>query len=272
MSTGTTPIHEAADIFPLEEESIPELAADIKANGQQVPIDRLGGKVIDGRRRLRACELAKVAPKFRDIETGDPLAYVLSMNLHRRHLDKSQKSMVGARATDLRIKLQKEAERRMKSGKGPDGSGGRSHKANPVDTRPQGFESGATRDKIGELVGVSGRNIQRAATVLESGVPELVNAVDAGEITVGRAELIAKQPEAKQREEVAAAREQPARNRHAGEPEEVEDETNHKSRGEGVAVAHEAINLLSQIPKNDGLRKRGLQIVLEWVQRNLRKM
>jgi hypothetical protein len=49
-------------------------------------------------------------------------------------------------------------------------------------------------------------------------------------------------------------------------------ETGHESRGKGIALAHQAINLLQSIPKNDALRKRGFEVVLEWVQRNLRKM
>ena len=66
-------IHEAANIFPLDEEHLGDLAAAIKAHGQQVPIELLDGKVIDGRRRLRACELAGVRPKTRTVETSDPI-------------------------------------------------------------------------------------------------------------------------------------------------------------------------------------------------------
>jgi hypothetical protein len=35
-------------------------------------------------------------------------------------------------------------------------------------------------------------------------------------------------------------------------------------RGKGITLAHEAINSLSRIPKNDALRHRGFQLVLDW--------
>jgi hypothetical protein len=40
------------------------------------------------------------------------------------------------------------------------------------------------------------------------------------------------------------------------------------SRGKGVMRANEALNCLMRIPKNDGLRKRGLQIVTDWISHN----
>ena len=39
-------------------------------------------------------------------------------------------------------------------------------------------------------------------------------------------------------------------------------------QGVGVFRANEAINCLSRIPKNDALRKRGFQIVTDWIRRN----
>lgn len=41
-----------------------------------------------------------------------------------------------------------------------------------------------------------------------------------------------------------------------------------KSRGVGVQRANEAINCLSRIPKHDPLRKRGFQIVTDWIRHN----
>jgi len=40
--------------------------------------------------------------------------------------------------------------------------------------------------------------------------------------------------------------------------------------GVGVSRAHEAINCLKRIPKNDRLRKRGFQIVTDWIRDNQR--
>ena len=87
--------HPFADIFPLlEGEAFDALVADIKANGLMELITIYEDMVLDGRNRLRACKVAGVEPEFMRFDGDDPLAFVLSMNLHRRHLTPSQCSMV----------------------------------------------------------------------------------------------------------------------------------------------------------------------------------
>ena len=78
--------HEAANIFPIDDEHLDELAEDIRKNGQQVQVELLDGKIIDGRRRWLACIKAGVKAGTRVVSVSDPVAYVLSLNLHRRHL------------------------------------------------------------------------------------------------------------------------------------------------------------------------------------------
>lgn len=55
-------------------------------------------------------------------------------------------------------------------------------------------------------------------------------------------------------------------------PEDKKPKTTKKPEGElqgkGVALANEAIGCLMRIPKNDGLRERGFQIVKDWIRRN----
>lgn len=84
----TYPVHPAANLMPrLSDAGIAALAADIKANGQHEPVVLFEGQVLDGRHRLAACGLAGVAPTFRTLATcPDPEAFVLSVNLRRRHL------------------------------------------------------------------------------------------------------------------------------------------------------------------------------------------
>ena len=83
--------HPASELFPmLPDEALQVLAENIKTNGLQQPIYRLDGKIIDGRNRMKACEIADLEPWFEDLdpgETGDPFAFVMSLNFHRRHLD-----------------------------------------------------------------------------------------------------------------------------------------------------------------------------------------
>jgi hypothetical protein len=169
--------HPVANIFPMDDESLDELAADIKANGLLYPIEFCDGKIIDGRRRWMACRIAGVTADEVEVSPADPVSYVLSLNLHRRHLTPSQKSMVGARAR-AREMTAKDSERRMKAGT----------KIDPVENLPQG----KTRDIVAKAVGVSGKSIDFATTVLEKGSKQLQRAVDAGRVPVSKAAAIAK--------------------------------------------------------------------------------
>jgi hypothetical protein len=123
-------VHPAADLFPLMSEAeLRELGEDIKANGLRASIVLYKGKLLDGRNRLDAMELVGVKFGFMhgtdsatknklfylhacdgpdifnseaavidhfggmsDVDPGaDPYAFVLSANLHRRHLTSEQK-------------------------------------------------------------------------------------------------------------------------------------------------------------------------------------
>jgi ParB-like nuclease domain len=99
------PVHPAADLFPLMEGAqFDALVADIKANGLIDPIILYEDMILDGRNRYRACLAAGVSPGFRVAVRSndekpnlarplitDPYAYVLSANIHRRHLTAEQK-------------------------------------------------------------------------------------------------------------------------------------------------------------------------------------
>ena len=106
-------IHPAADLLPrMSESELRELGEDIKRRGLQSPvsifIDADGvEQLLDGISRLDAMETAEL-PVVKDgtildpdtvpthIVSGnvDPFAYVLSANIHRRHLTNEQKSAV----------------------------------------------------------------------------------------------------------------------------------------------------------------------------------
>jgi hypothetical protein len=90
-------VHPAADLFPMmTPEELQELAADIQTSGLRNPIvlDHTGKVLIDGRNRLAACELGKVEPTFAKLaKDDDPLAYIVSMNVMHRFLNKGQQAM-----------------------------------------------------------------------------------------------------------------------------------------------------------------------------------
>jgi transposase len=86
--------HPFSALFPpISDEDFGKLAADIKLNGLHQPIVRYQGKILDGNNRYRACELVRIAPKFADFNGDDAQArnYVISANIHRRHLSPDQR-------------------------------------------------------------------------------------------------------------------------------------------------------------------------------------
>lgn len=91
-------IHPAAEIFPmLTKERFAELVQDIKENGllEALTTDP-DGALIDGRNRYLACAEAGVEPRYVTYK-GDPWRFVVSLNLHRRHLTDTQRAMVAGK-------------------------------------------------------------------------------------------------------------------------------------------------------------------------------
>lgn len=88
-------VHPLADIFPMMgDDELAELADDIKENGLLHPIVvDADGVLIDGRNRLRACEIAGVEPTFTQLNGHDASAFIVSANLNRRNMKAGQRAM-----------------------------------------------------------------------------------------------------------------------------------------------------------------------------------
>jgi hypothetical protein len=105
VSCDTLEFHHLADAFPLMEgPEFKEFVADIKAHGLREPITMFEGKILEGRNRYRACLRLKIEPRFEQFE-GDgaaAAAFVMSRNIHRRHLTPKQKREAAAKLLKLR--------------------------------------------------------------------------------------------------------------------------------------------------------------------------
>jgi hypothetical protein len=112
---------------------------------------------------------------------------------------------------------------------------------------------GDTRDKVGRALGVSGQTYQRAKAVVE--------AAESDPDTFGE---IAEEMD--RTGNIAGA---------YGKVKAVKDAVNSLGKrkdgmvGVGVVRANEAINCLKKIPPSDRLRKRGFEIVEDWLKNNL---
>jgi len=174
--------HELANEFPLlGGDGFDGLVNDIREHGLREPIWLYEGKILDGRNRYRACQKIGIEPDTREYE-GDGLeAFVLSLNLHRRHLTTSQRALLAAKQTNLT-------------------HGGQRGDKDQGANLPDGSVSSAN---AAEALNVSERIVKTARTVQENGSPELVEAVEKGDVSVSKASEISKKvPKERQKEAV----------------------------------------------------------------------
>ncbi len=186
----TIPFHEVANIFPLMEgEGFQVLVNDIRKNGLREAIwllvDKSGDTwIIDGRNRYNAVLRLQeqghpIQHRFREWDgKGNLTAFVVSLNLHRRHLTEGQREMIAAKLSNQK----RGGDRKSQNIKPPNG----------------GMISQA---EAAELMKVSERNVQRASKVLKHGDETLVSAVQSGTLPVSVAaqsvDAVEKYPEVK---------------------------------------------------------------------------
>jgi hypothetical protein len=181
--------HPVAAIFSmLSTTGLQDLADDIATHGLLHPVvldDQ--GRVLDGRNRLAACEIANVEPSFTTYRGDDPLGFVISENVKRRHLSPSRLAML---SLDAEAMYAEQARERMLAGV----------KADPMALVPQGL----ARDQAAAAFGVSGRLVGQAKRVSE--YPELAERVRVGDLKLKRAERILRdrESEAKRLEQARA--------------------------------------------------------------------
>jgi N6-adenosine-specific RNA methylase IME4 len=168
--------HPLANLFPLiEGTDFDALVDDISRNGLHEPITLYQDKILDGRNRYRSCLAALVEPEFEEYEGNDPIGYVISKNLTRRHLNDAQRAMVAAKLATL-----KHGGDRSKS---------------PIGDLSQ--------QQAADLLNVSKRTVERAVEVRDHGTPELQCAVELGGVSISAAADIASLPQPEQADIVA---------------------------------------------------------------------
>ena len=96
--------HQYANLFPMMSEAeLKTLIDDMKANGYDTssPIITYQGMILDGRNRYRAAAEASVIPSTVEYSGDDPLAFVLRHNLHRRHLNETQRALIASKLSNM---------------------------------------------------------------------------------------------------------------------------------------------------------------------------
>jgi hypothetical protein len=94
--------HELCLLFPpCTNDELMALRNDIEKNGQIEPAVLYEGKILDGRNRATACAMLGIELETVEYEGDDPVAFVMSKNLCRRHLNESQRAMIAAKLANL---------------------------------------------------------------------------------------------------------------------------------------------------------------------------
>ena len=198
---GEYPVHPVASLFPMiDDESLNALAEDIKKSGQREPIivayldEAMIDEpvVIDGRNRHAACKLAGIEPEFkfvmslndRELSPQVIADWIISHNLHRRHLTTSQKAMVGQGYLSY---LKEEAKKRQIEAVKRGNVSRHSDSPIPANLPELGKDrSKESAEQAARIVGASARSIKDADFVVKNN-PELAQQVRDSKVTVSAA-------------------------------------------------------------------------------------
>jgi hypothetical protein len=156
-------LHPLCTLFPrVTGAEFTALVDDIRANGLRQPIVLHGGMILDGGNRYRACLESGVEPVFTEFDGSNIVSFVLSANLHRRHLSAGQQAAIVASAQDW---ANAQTVGKPKSG------------------------NVATLDRIEDRAAQSGASArtQRMADKVARKAPELAKKVAHGEISLPKA-------------------------------------------------------------------------------------
>jgi hypothetical protein len=158
--------HPLGALFPrVTDQELRAWATDIRKHGQRHDIvQHPDGSILDGSNTLRACVVAGVEPRITTWrgEPGEELAFVISQNALRRHLNESQRAMIASKLAAL------------PSGQRQDG------KFAGVPTQPQ----------AAEMLHVSERSVRTARKVREEAPANLTRLVDAGRLSLNAVESL----------------------------------------------------------------------------------
>lgn len=187
--------HPASGLFPLlDDAGLRSLAEDIRVHGLVEPGVIFDGELLDGRNRRRACAIAGVDFRTRTLaQCRSPAAYVLSANLHRRHLTAIQRAALAVRVEAF---FAEEARERQRTGKSADGAaGGRGRKKPSVQNAPEVSEdAGRARARAARSVGAGVRGAAVLSSIRRS-APDVFAAVEAGALgRVSDAAAVARLP------------------------------------------------------------------------------
>lgn len=160
--------HKLAKLFPeIPEDEFAQMVADIKAGGLLEPIWTYQGQILDGWHRYQAARKAGVVPRTREWRGKDPIAFVRSENLRRRHLNESQRAL-------MEVELAEASGQLMPQG------------ADAVSVRQAEASGLKTEEELARDANVSPRTIRRARRIRQK--EHLKEKVRSGDLSLDEAD------------------------------------------------------------------------------------
>jgi N6-adenosine-specific RNA methylase IME4 len=156
--------HPLADLFPLlNGAAFDALVEDIRVHGVQERITTHDGLILDGRNRYRGAIAAGVPCPTRVYDGDDPLGFVISANLKRRHQNESSRAMTAAKLAT------------------------RERGGDQRSDQSANLRNGLTTEQAAQQFSISTRSIESARKVREQGTAKLIDAAEQGVIPVSAA-------------------------------------------------------------------------------------
>lgn len=185
-------VHPAADLFPmLSECELVELADDIAKRGlTHAVVLTEDGVLLDGRNRIAACTRAGVKPHFTTYTGDDPTAYVVSINLRRRHLSQEERAFL---AVQLIKVYEDEGRKAMLEAAAIGGSSSPTAVKGSAELHYPSKQDNSKRSaaKAAAQVSVAPRMVAQAKRIAEQ-APDLISLVQDRKISISKAEAIVK--------------------------------------------------------------------------------
>jgi len=190
MTISTIPLaHPAAALFPtMNADEFSALRQSVREHGQQEAVVMHEGAILDGRHRWRACTEEGLTPRTRNWsgECGSPTAFVIAMNLSRRHLTASQRAAVAIEA--LPMFEAEAAKRRERIGR--EAAERQHHPDRVVQTveQPSALNR-RTPAAVEQAAKAAGTNRQYVsdAKAIKAEAPDVFEQVRSGELTIPKA-------------------------------------------------------------------------------------
>lgn len=149
------------------EREFAEFVEDIRTNGQLVPIWVRGDEVIDGRKRLAACERLGIAPKTINVDPTQNVERIArALNVLRTHYSASQRAIFAAERATL-------------------------VKGNVAAQVSKFGDQKVTIRQAADEAGVSPSAVSKARQIASTAAPEVTQAMKRGDLTIHAAGLIA---------------------------------------------------------------------------------